>query len=147
KQDPSLDIIILEKEIAGFGASGRNGGWCSPKFSVSTEKSIKKFGLDTTRNLQLSMYDSVSEVENVIQENNLKVDWHNGGYLQVALGQYGVPTLENAMDTYRKLGLEKNYKMLNKNEINERLLVNNAKMGLLTKNSAVLNPGKLVRGL
>ena len=27
--DPGLDIVLLEAEVAGFGASGRNGGWCS----------------------------------------------------------------------------------------------------------------------
>ena len=33
--DPSLRIALLEKHIAGFGASGRNGGWCSALFPVS----------------------------------------------------------------------------------------------------------------
>ncbi|HET8614831.1 MAG TPA: FAD-binding oxidoreductase, partial [Actinomycetales bacterium] len=27
--DPSLDVLVVEAETAGFGASGRNGGWCS----------------------------------------------------------------------------------------------------------------------
>jgi glycine/D-amino acid oxidase-like deaminating enzyme len=31
--DPALKIVILEAEIAGFGASGRNGGWCSAYLS------------------------------------------------------------------------------------------------------------------
>src|SRR5262245_50066162 len=26
--DPSLRVVVLEREVAGFGASGRNGGWC-----------------------------------------------------------------------------------------------------------------------
>src|SRR5215210_6673013 len=29
KADPKLRVVIVEREIAGFGASGRNGGWCS----------------------------------------------------------------------------------------------------------------------
>ena len=29
QMEPGLEIVILEAEIAGFGASGRNGGWCS----------------------------------------------------------------------------------------------------------------------
>ena len=27
--DPSLRIVVIEAEVCGFGASGRNGGWCS----------------------------------------------------------------------------------------------------------------------
>lgn len=33
--DPSLDIAILEAGFVGFGASGRNGGWCSSLFPAS----------------------------------------------------------------------------------------------------------------
>src|SRR5690242_15171768 len=29
KREPALKIAIVEREIAGFGASGRNGGWCT----------------------------------------------------------------------------------------------------------------------
>ena len=34
RQDPALRIVVLEKEFCGFGASGRNGGWCSGLFPV-----------------------------------------------------------------------------------------------------------------
>ena len=36
--DPSLRIVVLEAETAGFGASGRNGGWCSALFPASLER-------------------------------------------------------------------------------------------------------------
>ena len=38
KADPQLRVAVLEREIAGFGASGRNGGWCSAYFAASLEK-------------------------------------------------------------------------------------------------------------
>src|SRR5690606_33077870 len=44
--DPSLRIAVLEKEIAGFGASGRNGGWCSALFPASTAKIARLHGRD-----------------------------------------------------------------------------------------------------
>ena len=34
-REPSLRVAVVEREIAGFGASGRNGGWCYPGFPVS----------------------------------------------------------------------------------------------------------------
>ena len=27
RADPTLDVLVVEKDFAGFGASGRNGGW------------------------------------------------------------------------------------------------------------------------
>src|SRR4051794_13500626 len=37
RADPSLRIVVLEAEVAGFGASGRNGGWCSALFPAPVE--------------------------------------------------------------------------------------------------------------
>src|SRR5262249_35113798 len=31
KADPSLRVVVIEAQTAGFGASGRNGGWCVPE--------------------------------------------------------------------------------------------------------------------
>jgi glycine/D-amino acid oxidase-like deaminating enzyme len=33
--DPSLRVVGVERETAGFGASGRNGGWASAIFPAS----------------------------------------------------------------------------------------------------------------
>ena len=38
KADPSLKIIIVEREFAGFGAAGRNGGWLTGGFAWSHDK-------------------------------------------------------------------------------------------------------------
>lgn len=35
---PDLSVVLLEREFAGFGASGRNGGWCSGEFGWNREK-------------------------------------------------------------------------------------------------------------
>src|SRR5690242_3161763 len=35
RAEPSLRIVVVEAEVAGFGASGRNGGWCSALFPTS----------------------------------------------------------------------------------------------------------------
>ena len=47
--DPSLDVVVIEQEIAGFGASGRNGGWCSALFPVSAEGLARRHGRDACR--------------------------------------------------------------------------------------------------
>ena len=42
--EPSLRIAVVEREIAGFGASGRNGGWCSALFAASREAVARAAG-------------------------------------------------------------------------------------------------------
>ena len=44
--NPRLQVAIVEKEIVGFGASGRNGGWCSSKFPVTPAMLERRYGRD-----------------------------------------------------------------------------------------------------
>src|SRR5450759_2483692 len=44
KTDPTLRVAVLEKEIAGFGASGRTGGWCHTSCPGSRERAAKPHG-------------------------------------------------------------------------------------------------------
>src|SRR6202012_4074694 len=60
--EPTLRVAVVDKEIAGFGASGRNGGWCSPNFPVTAGALEKRFGAQTARTLLLAMRASVDEV-------------------------------------------------------------------------------------
>lgn len=65
RADPGLRIAIVEREIAGFGASGRNGGWCSSGFPVTPGVLARRFGTEATRALQRAMWDAVDEVGRV----------------------------------------------------------------------------------
>ncbi|MFD1707175.1 NAD(P)/FAD-dependent oxidoreductase [Siminovitchia sediminis] len=147
ESNPSLSITILEKEISGFGASGRNGGWCSPKFSISPGVAIERYGEAAARELLQAMSDSVTEVEHIIQKENINADWEKGGSLQIALGNYGIPALEKTFSVYKRLGLENEIELLSKDETDKRIRIAGAKGSVFTKNSGVLNPGKLVRHL
>ena len=46
KANPSLKVAVVEKEITGYGASGRNGGWCSSKFPVTPAMLERRYGRD-----------------------------------------------------------------------------------------------------
>src|SRR5271163_38710 len=62
RENPGLRVAVVEKEIVGFGASGRNGGWCSPKFPVTAGMLETRYGAEAARSLLLAMHDAVSEV-------------------------------------------------------------------------------------
>src|SRR5437868_14921705 len=62
RREPSLRVAVVEQAIAGFGASGRNGGWCSSGFPTSLGMLEQRFGRDAARALQLAMYGAVDEV-------------------------------------------------------------------------------------
>src|SRR3954469_24731187 len=62
RRDPSLRIVILERDIAGFGASGRNGAWCAPDLNISMHGLARRHGEAKARAMQQATYDAVDEV-------------------------------------------------------------------------------------
>ena len=81
-RDPSLRVAVVEREIAGFGASGRNGGWCYPGFPVSVGLLRERFGTETARAVSSAMVETVDEIERVIAEEGIDAQWARGGALR-----------------------------------------------------------------
>lgn len=84
KRDPGLRIVVLEKETAGFGASGRNGGWCSALFPRSTASLAKTHGVDAALAMRRAMVDTVAEVGSVVRSEGIDCDFAHGGTIVYA---------------------------------------------------------------
>ncbi len=147
KRQPSLNIAILDREIAGFGSSGRNGGWCSSLFPVTPEVAIERFGTSGARDLQSAMFDSVHEVARVIKSENYCAHWTEGGSLEVAMHQQKMRILEAELSVYQKLGLDNHYQLLDKCETEQRVRIQGVCGSLFSRDSGVIHPGRLVRQL
>lgn len=77
--DPGLQIVVVEREIAGFGASGRNGGWCSALFPASAASIAERDGWDAAHALRAAMRDTVDEVGRAAAEAGIDCDFVKGG--------------------------------------------------------------------
>ena len=84
--DPSLEIVVLEKEIAGFGASGRNGGWCSALFPRSASSLARAHGRDAAIAMRRAMIDTVAEVGRVVAAEGIECDFVRGGTVSFVRG-------------------------------------------------------------
>ena len=89
--NPELKIAVLEKEIVGFGASGRNGGWCSSKFPVTPSMLEQRYGHDKARALMLAMNGAVDEVARFCQSEAVDAHFHKAGILTLARGEHTSP--------------------------------------------------------
>ncbi len=147
KRDPTLKVAIAEKEIAGFGASGRNGGWCSSGFPMGLDELGRRFGDDAARELQLAMIAAVDEVGLVAEEEGIDADYEKGGALRFARGEHQVPLIERSLETYRRFGLDGHYQLLDAGEAMDRVNVQGVLGALFTPHCATIHPGKLARGL
>ncbi len=82
--DPALRVIVVEREIAGFGASGRNGGWCSALFPASYSALARRHGEPAAVAMRAAMRESVDAVGAVVAAEGIACDWVNGGTVTLA---------------------------------------------------------------
>jgi glycine/D-amino acid oxidase-like deaminating enzyme len=146
-QDPSLRVVVLESETAGFGASGRNGAWCSAGFPVSPGELQRRFGRGAARGLLIEMRDAVEEVGRVAGAEEIDAQYFRGGQLRVARGPSQLPAIESAYESLRGLGLEEDLRLLDAQETAGRIRITGARGALYNPHCATIHPARLARGL
>ncbi|MNO67417.1 Gamma-glutamylputrescine oxidoreductase [compost metagenome] len=145
---PHLKIAIVEAETAGFGASGRNGGWLMGNLlgedrllaGLPREQRIESYGL---------LHDIPDEVERVLQREGIDCDYRKGGVLYCA-ARY--PEQERRLREYlahlysEGLG-EADYRWLSPAELSSQLRIAGALGAIHTPHCATIQPAKLARAL
>ncbi len=147
EREPSLKIAILESEIAGFGASGRNGGGLGNRFPVGLRRMAQLFGRESAVNLQQSLNSVVDEVARVGEQEEIDMDYVRGGYMRLARSPYQVDVLANEQRTLEEFGFGDESLLLDAQQVAERVSVAGALGGIYNHNSAKIQPAKLARGL
>jgi glycine/D-amino acid oxidase-like deaminating enzyme len=147
QQEPSLEIAIVEREICGYGASGRNGGWCSPRFPINPDVVERRHGADVARQTVEAMFATVAEVGEVCARENIDAQFRTNGIFSFARGEAQVAAVVGAHELYERLGLGAKNRLLNVDEARERVNISGIRMALHTEGSGTVHPAKLVRGL
>lgn len=147
KRDPSLRVAVVEREIAGFGASGRNGGWCTPGFPVSVGLLRERFGTEAARAVSSAMFDTIDEMERVVAEEGIDAQWVRGGALRLARGEQQRPSIEGAYRALDALGMADRYELLDATQVAARVRVTDVVGALAIPDAASIHPACLVRGL
>lgn len=146
-RDPSLRVAIVEREIAGFGASGRNGGWCYPGFPVSAGVLRDRFGIESARAVTRAMYETVAEIERVIAAEEIDAQWVRGGALRLARGEHQRPAIEAQYRALEAMGLADHYQLLDAAETAARVRITDVVASLYNPAGASVHPARLARGL
>ena len=144
KEDPGLNIVLLEKEVIGFGASGRNGGFSMTLMAENAMELVKFAGsMKAAKKAHLYMRDAVDHVDNMVNKYNLKCDYEKNGLMVMALNPYHVKKMKEYVKTYRELGSDCEY--LERDEVKKRFNTDAFYGAYYDKHCAILNPAKLCR--
>jgi glycine/D-amino acid oxidase-like deaminating enzyme len=142
ERDPRLRVVVLEKEIAGFGASGRNGGWCSALFPRSTASLERAHGTDAALAMRRAMIDTVGEVGRVTADAGIDCDYASGGTIAYARSAVQKRAALAEITEAERYGVDE-IRWLDAGDVHAA----GALGASLDRHCARLHPGKLVRGL
>ncbi|PPF83364.1 FAD-dependent oxidoreductase [Subtercola sp. Z020] len=107
RTDPSLGIVILEKETVGFGASGRNGGWCSALFPRSAASLARSHGFDAAVAMRRAMVATVAEVGRATELEGIDCDFAQGGTLTYAMSPVQVAAARAEVEEAEHFGVDR----------------------------------------
>ena len=145
---PGLRIAICEREIAGFGASGRNGGWCSALFPASLAKLQRMAGRGPAVAMYRAMQDTVDEVGRVAVTEGIDCHWAKGGTVQLARSPAQLERAIQEVAEARAFGFGgQDLRLLTAGQASERVAATDVLGGTFTPHCATIHPARLARGL
>jgi glycine/D-amino acid oxidase-like deaminating enzyme len=148
RADPGLRVAILEREVAGFGASGRNGGWCSAFLPMSPARLARHAGHEATVALQREMIATVDEVGRVAAEEGIDCHFHKGGTMQLATSPTQLARVRARVERARGWGMgEGDLALLGPAQAAERIRAAGLLGASFSPHCAALDPARLARGL
>jgi glycine/D-amino acid oxidase-like deaminating enzyme len=148
KANPALAIVLVEKEFAGFGASGRNGGWLTGGFAWNHERYLSTGTREGIRDMIRAMAGSVSEVIRVAAEEDIDADIVETDELMIATNNAQLERLRDYL--HHRLSWqvsEDRARLIGAAETKARVNMAQALGAVVIESVARIQPAKLVRGL
>lgn len=145
---PSLSIAVIEKEFAGFGASGRNGGWCSGTFGWNRERYLSTGSRGEVIEFERQLRGTVEEVIRVCEAEGIDADIRRTNCLTFACSPAQMQRLrdEHEADMAWQVPPERS-QLIGAAEAAERIRIKDVQGALVVGGVARVQPAKLVRGL
>lgn len=144
RAEPTLDVLVLEAEHVGFGASGRNGGWVSALYPVSAARLAEAHGRDRTLAFLDELRRTVDEVGDVCRAEGIDAGFHRGGTIAVARGAaQAARARAEVAETAYPVGTI----WLDADQTRERICVPDALGATFNPHCARVHPRRLVDGL
>lgn len=124
ERDPSLRILVIEAETCGFGASGRNGGWCSALLPTEVPAMVPH------------MVATVDEVGRAAAEDGIDAHYAKGGTLTLVTNPAHLERVRRGAEVW-----------LDADAARDRLAARGVLGAAYTPDCAAIHPLRLVRGL
>jgi glycine/D-amino acid oxidase-like deaminating enzyme len=142
KAEPGLRIALLESEVIGFGASGRNGGFNMTLFGLTLGITALRFGRQKAREAHLYMEKAVDLLRDRVAELKLDCDYEHPGFLRVATSEKYRARILEEIELAHALGLH-GIEWLEKDQLEQEIRSPLYLGAWWEPRCGILNPAKL----
>ena len=145
---PNSKIVIIDANEVGFGASGRNGGWCSGFMPNSIDELAELHGREAAIEMYRQSFATLDEIESVLVNENIDCDFHRGGTICGATNSVQASRVTSEITKFHDYGFtDDDIRQLSQTEVEHRINISNLQLASYTPHCAVIHPAKLVDGL
>ncbi len=146
--DPSMRIVVVERDVAGFGASGRNGGWASGFIAGDPAVYTRRSDPDAVLRAERATFAAIDDIGRVCRDEGIDCGFAHGGTLTVA---YSEPQRRRLLASVaarlgRGLGAD-DIRVLETDELQRYVRTPGAVAASYSPHCARIDPAALVRGL
>lgn len=145
RRDPSRDVVVLEAQTAGFGASGRNGGFVSSSLTHGIGNGLARFA-DEMPLLERLGRENFRDLGRDLGDLGISCDYEGTGSMHAAVAPHEPPALADEAALLRRYGYEVEL-FPDAASIQAEIASPLYRAGLWLRDGALVDPGKLVRGL
>lgn len=142
---PDLDVVLLEGDVCGAGASGRNGG-CALTWSTKFFTLQRLFGTAEALRLVRASEQAILDIESFCVEQKIECEWRRHGTLFTATSEAQVGASDSVMAALEASGIQ-SWQRIPVDELQRRAGSRAHLEGWFSPLAATVQPGKLVRGL
>lgn len=145
---PDARIAVIEANQVGFGASGRNGGWCSGFLPMTLSEIERQHGRQQAIEMYQQSFATLDEIEQVITLENINCDYHRGGTIHGATNAVQRSRVVEEIEELHSYGFsEDDSRLLTLEESRTRINISGLLASSYTPHCAVIHPAKLVSAL
>jgi len=145
QSEPQCDVVILEQDICGGGASGRNGGfvlsWWPKLASLS-----KMFGTEEAIRVARRSEEAIAEIGEFCAAHAIDADYRQGGWLWAATSEAQRGAWDGLLDLCSRNGVDP-FRRLDPAEVARRSGSTAHREGVFEGTAAIVQPARLARGL
>lgn len=143
--EPGCDVVVLEQDICGGGASGRNGGFVlswAPKVSSLS----RLFGVKDAARICSHSVAAIEEIRAFCEKHKIDADFRQGGWMWTATSNAQLDAWDKVISNCERAGISQ-FRRVDPAEVARRTGSRAHRAGVFESTAAIVQPAALARGL